>query len=472
MEFTRRTFIHAAGLGAVGLGTAEQQDGHDWDRLRRKLSGRLVRPGDAEYDQVRRPFNTLYANRRPAAVARCVRPSDVQACVDFAANQRIPVAARSGGHSYVAYSVPENGLVIDLSALAGVRVAADGTATVGAGTTMIDLYEAIGRAGRALPAGSCGTVGIAGLALGGGKSVLNRKFGLTCDHLLGARIVTPDSRLRSVDRGSEPDLLWGLRGGGGGNFGVVTSFTFHTEPGPDLVTYQLAYPPGAATELFAAWQDWMLDAPDELWASCDVVSGDPATFRANGNLVGPVGRLRALLADLHRRTGITPTTEILREMDYLTAMRFWAGCIPQCGPNNGSAFVASSCMVGRRIEDPAEVTALLAGRTEVYVQFSSLGGKVASVAPDATAFPHRSAVATAQILVYPTNITPAQGRRHVREVRDGLAALVGNTGYVNYIDPGIPDWRTAYYGANYPRLRKLARRYDPDRVFAFRQGLA
>ncbi|WP_090046688.1 FAD-binding oxidoreductase [Lentzea fradiae] len=457
----RRTFLQGTALAVTGLGagttTAHASTG--WARLKRRLGDRLVLPGDAAYDRLRQPYNHVYAQRRPAAIARCVRQEDVQACLDFASHERVPVAARSGRHSYAGYSVPENGLVVDLGGLADVRVAG-GSAHVGAGARLIDVYEGVGGAGRALPAGSCGTVGIAGLTLGGGIGVIGRKYGLTCDHLTSARIVTPDGVLRTVDGHREPDLFWALRGGGGGNFGVVTSFTFRTDPAPDLAVFSLQYPAGATADVFDAWQEWIATTPDELWSGCGVsATGGPSRIGFDGTYVGSARNLHRLLDRMPAGGERT-----VREMTYLEAMRFFAG--PADDP--GLAFVASSRMLRRRVPG-TRVAELVDGERDGFFQLDSWGGALSRVAPDATAFPHRDVLASAQLYVFVRDRTEAEARALLAAWRDGLGA--GTTGYVNYIDPEMPDWPTAYYGRNLARLRKVARRYDPDRVLAFPQGL-
>ncbi|WP_258946112.1 FAD-binding oxidoreductase [Lentzea californiensis] len=439
----------------MGTATAAAA-GTDWARLRRRLGDRLVLPGDPGYDALRVPWNTIYAHRRPAAIARCVRPEDVQACLEFASHERIPVAARSGKHSYAAYSLPENGLVVDLAAMSAVTVA--GTrARVGAGAQLLPVYEAVGAAGQALPAGTCRSVGIGGLALGGGISVLGRKYGLTSDRLLSARIVTPDGCLRTASAHEEPDLYWALRGGGGGNFGIVTEFTFRTAPAPGLTVFKLVYPAGAAADALDAWQEWMVQAPDELWSNCTVDADPAAATNIGGAYVGPKKDLEPLLDRM------PAATRTVQEMSYLETMRYYAG-----NPGPGFRFAASSRMLRDHV--PGErVTGLMHGQSDGAILFDSFGGALGRVAPDATAFPHRDARASAQIFMDAENRTEAEARQVLATVRDGLGA--GNTGYVNYIDPEMPDWPTAYYGRNLARLRKVARRYDPDRVLAFPQGL-
>ncbi|GHH37945.1 FAD-binding oxidoreductase [Lentzea cavernae] len=402
------------------------------------------------------PQNTLYAHQKPLAVVRCTRVEDVQAGLDRAAREGVPVAARSGGHSYAGYSWPDGGLVLDLAGMTDVRV--DGRkAIIGGGARMYDIYEVLGAAGRVLPAGSCRSVGIAGLALGGGISVISRKYGLTCDHLTAARIVTPDGVLRTASDESEPDLFWALKGGGGGNFGVVTEFTFRTDPAPDLTVFGLDYPEGTAADVTDAWQEWIADAPDELWTSLRVDSGPRSVPSVRGTYAGPAKDLQRLLDRM------PPAEREVEEMTYLQAMRHYAG-----PAETGEPYVASSRMLHAPVPG-SKVAALMDGQPPCMIQFDSFGGVIGRVAPDATAFPHRDATASAQVFVNLGDLTESRARAVLAGIRDGLGA--GTTGYVNYIDPEMPDWPAAYYGRNLARLKEVADRYDPDRVLAFPQGL-
>ncbi len=456
----------------------------DWAGLRGRLAGELLLPGDRGYDAAKRCYNPLFDQRRPAAVARCQRVADVQACVAEAAATRVPIAARSGGHSYAGYSTPDAGLVVDLRGLAGVEVRADGTAVVGAGARLIDVYQALAKAGRCLPAGSCPSVGVAGLTLGGGIGVLTRKYGLTCDQLTEAEVVTADASARTVSATSEPELFWALRGGGGGNFGVVTSFTFRTAPAPDLTVFSLRFPAGSVAQVLGAWQDWCAEAPDELWTNCVITSGSPPTCRVGGCFVGSTGALAPHLDALVRAAGTTPSARFSNQLSYLNAMRYFAGCaqrsVDACHPSGEGggqlereSFAASSSVLDQPLADPDQLVDLVTGHTDLDVLLDSLGGAVSRVGAADTAFPHRSALASVQVYAEVTDaIGPQRATSAMREVRDGLGALVGGAGYVNYIDPDLPDWATAYYGGNLDRLRRVAGSYDPDRVFAFAQGLA
>jgi FAD/FMN-containing dehydrogenase len=483
----RRGFIGVAALGAVVAAcspapgdapptssatpppppppsTTEAPVPPDWNALRAQLPGGLDLPGDSGYPIAARSYNPLFDNHQPAAIAHCTSVADVQRCVDVARKARMPVAARSGGHSYAGYSTPDKGLVLDLRPMATVQVTGD-TAQIGAGARLMEVYGTLADAGRALPAGSCPTVGISGLTLGGGIGVTARKYGLTCDKLVSAQVVTADGEQQTVTDG---DLLWALKGGGGGNFGVVTSFSFATEPAPGMTVFSLKYPAGATVDVVGAWQEWLTGQPDEMWSNCVVSAGSPPTVRIGGALVGDEATCKDLLRTLPRASSVLTTGK-----GYLDAMRHFGGCtqrsVAQCKPESEGgqlgreSFTASSRIIGTAV-DPAALVNLLDGRARLDVLIDGLGGAVARTRPGDTAFPHRTALASAQIY-------SSGGAQDVVEVRDGLGQLAGPHGYVNYIDPTMPDWATAYYGDNLPRLRKVAATYDPDKVFAFAQAL-
>jgi FAD/FMN-containing dehydrogenase len=434
----------------------------NWDELRSKLTGGLLRPGGDGYDTAKRAFNPLFDSNNPVAVATVSTAQDVQACLQSAAG-RVTIAARSGGHSYAGYSVPEAGLVVDVAALNKVEIQGE-QAVIGAGAKLKDVYEALGKAGRALPAGSCPTVGIAGLTLGGGIGVLARKYGLTCDHLNSARVVTADGRLLTASADSEPDLFWALRGGGGGNFGIVTEFTFDTDPAPNLTVFSLRFPPGSAADVLAAWQQWIAAMPPELWANLVLSGGSPVQCRVGGCYVGGVSGLNTLLNNLVTNSGARPTQRTTKSFDYLGAMNFFSGS------SNRQSFVASSRIITTPV-DAAKVVALAEGHPRMDLLIDGLGGAVAQPAKDATAFWHRDALASVQIYAPATAQNRTKVTQSVGEVVAGLAAAGAGGGYVNYIDPALPDWKNAYYGGNAQRLQDVAKKYDPHNVFRFGQGV-
>ncbi len=328
-----------------------------------------------------------------------------------------------------------------------------------------DIYRELAEAGRCLPGGTCPTVGIAGLTLGGGIGVLQRRFGLTCDHLTAAEIVLADGTVRTVSETASPDLFWALRGGGGGNFGIVTSFTFSTDAAPAPTVFRLRFPAGRVPQVLSGWQPWISSAPRELWANLNI-SGDTAPKCAvSGCYVGPAGACDALLDDLVRQSGVQPDSRTVQESTYLDAMRFFMGT-----PGRQS-FVASSRVLGRPTDDPAALVRTMEGRRGIALILDPLGGAITDVPPGASAFPHRTAFATAQIYASATAATEAETTRKVGEVVAALGALGIGGGYVNYIDPALPDWAAAYYGTALTRLRAVARACDPHGVFDFPQGL-
>ncbi|MFF0146078.1 FAD/FMN-containing dehydrogenase [Amycolatopsis sulphurea] len=475
MTISRRVFLGLTGAAVPFAAGLSGPVPDRWERLRRRLAGPLLRPGDAGYDAARRGFFAMY-DRRPAAVAGCARREDVQACVDFAARQGIPLAARSGGHSYPGYSTVDDGLVADLARLNRIELHEGGQVTIGAGARLGAVYAVLAAAGRALPAGTCPTVGIAGLTLGGGLGVLGRKYGLTCDLLESAELVTADGTCHTVSAASRPELFWALRGGGGGNFGIVTSFTFRTVPAPGLTTFDVQFPPAAAATLFAAWQDWQPRMPDELWA--DLGLGASAA-NLGGCFVGPRTRLTPVLDTLVRQVG-TPLKRAEQERGFLDTMEWFAGCgdlsSASCRPGwdgggggvEQRSYVATSRMLRRPAPDPAAVVAALTANPDTYTIVDGGGG---AIARGDSAYAHRSALASFQFTQPVAPGGEAAARREIGRIRDGLGTEFGTTGYVNYLDPEMPDWGRAYYGEHLPRLRAIAHRYDPDGVFSFPRAL-
>src|SRR5579859_3502278 len=247
----------------------------DWNALRGDLDGQLIRPGEHYYPTARLLFDPRFDGIRPAGIAYCANPHDVATCLAFARGHVVPIAARSGGHSYAGWS-STSGLIIDVTAMRSIRYdSGSGLAQVGAGTFLIDLYSTLAAQGVTVPGGSCPNVGIAGLTLGGGVGVVSRAYGLTCDNLDSVQIVTADGAVRTCDSSRNSDLYWASRGGGGGNFGVATSFTFRTHRAADLVLFFLSWPWPVADRVVAAWQSWAPGAPDELWSNLHL-SASPA----------------------------------------------------------------------------------------------------------------------------------------------------------------------------------------------------
>jgi hypothetical protein len=406
------------------------------------------------------------------------------------------MTARSGGHSYAGYSSCD-GLVIDVRRLAGISVDTNAnTATIGAGALLIDVYNEVGARDRLLPGGSCPTVGIAGLTLGGGIGVFGRKYGLTSDNLRSVDVVTSDSKLVRANEHDHKDLLWACRGGGGGNYGVATSFTFDVHPMPEVTLFTLQYPWAAATTMLEAWHQWIATAPDELWSNCQLLSQGTYGFlpQLGGVFCGSPAELATYLARLKSAIGTAPTYNFNGSNDYLSAMEIEAGCsslsVAAChlssenphGELSRSAYSAKSSYVNTAMSSSrcasmvaaVEHLAALAPTLGGGLAFDAYGGAINRVAKDATAFVHRDKLACIQATYSWSTYTPASvindGRTWLTWLGDDV--FNAETGaYQNYIDPTLVDWRSAYYGTNLDRLIRIKRRYDPENHFSFAQSI-
>jgi FAD/FMN-containing dehydrogenase len=470
----------------------------DWTAFASSLEGRLVRPSSSDYALSRQLYDPRFDAIRPQGIAYCASEADVQRCIAFARAHALPFTARCGGHSYAGYSTC-TGLVCDLGPMNGVTVdEAAGTAVVGAGTKLIDLYAAIGPRNLAIPGGTCPSVGIAGLALGGGQGVLGRKLGLTCDAILGVRMVTADGEIRTCDETHEPDLYWASRGGGGGNFGVVTQFTFRTTPVGSLVRFSQSWPWASAADVMRGWQAWGPSVPDELWSKvhfnaagttygvgmAGVFAGTEAELRTHLDAlsasIGHPGRSLHVAAGAYLETmlieascndrpidtchlpSVTPTGTLARR-DHVGHSDFFATPLSHDGI---AALIAS---VEARGADP------LLARGAGGISFDALGGAINRIAPDATAFFHRSALFLAQYsthwAAHSTQETIDANIAWLDRFHHAMRPSASGFAYLNYIDDRLPDWEHAYYGDNLARLRAIKARVDPTGFFRFAQSI-
>jgi FAD/FMN-containing dehydrogenase len=464
----------------------------DWSTLASSLSGPLLLPSDSGYPAAGHLYNALYA-QDAAAIAQVASVSDVQHCVAFARAHGVEVVARSGGHSYAAYSTCP-GLVIDVSQLNTVSTAnasSSGTVTVGAGTQLIDVYSALSAQGLLLPGGSCPTVGIAGLALGGGIGVFARAYGLTCDRMTGVQVVTADGKVHQGGPSQDADLYWACRGGGGGNFGVVTSFDFKVSPIPPAITlFTLEWPWGAAPSVLDAWIRWMPTTPPALWSNCQLYSSGSAgsgLVKVTGVFTGTVAACSAALSPLTSAVDTATTDNFVGPEDYMKATMIEAGCEgepeAQCATPVESPFRAKSSYVGGPLPSQS-VSAMISALSSLPttlpgagagIVFDGYGGVINQVGAGDTAFVHRNAVACAQYsITFPSASPSASATSTAAAWLDGVQtafAPVTQGSYQNYIDPTLADWQQAYYGANLPRLQQVKRTYDPDNVFHFAQSI-
>ncbi|HWD83037.1 MAG TPA: FAD-binding oxidoreductase, partial [Kribbella sp.] len=238
----------------------------------------LIGPDHASYDVLRRPALPQYDHIRPQAVALCTTPEDVAEALAYARSQGLQVVPRGGGHCFAGRS-STTGVQLDLSPMSSVSVQ-DARATIGAGARLASVYRELHEYGLTLPAGCGPTVGIVGLTLGGGLGLLGRKYGLTCDRLVGATVVLADGNVVECDAERAADLFWALRGAGGGQFGVVTSLVYDAVPSPTATRFRVTWPRSRAADVIDAWQTWAPDAPDGITASLSVTADGVEVFGA------------------------------------------------------------------------------------------------------------------------------------------------------------------------------------------------
>ncbi len=447
--------------------------------LREAVQGEIVTPEDDGYAEARRIWNGAHDGRRPALVVRCKGPADVIGAVGFARSNDLTIAVRGGGHSVAGFSTSDGGIVIDLSQLNGVRVDPAGRrATVGGGAVWADVDHETQAHGLATTGGLVSSTGVAGFTLGGGIGWTMRKFGLACDNLVGADVVTADGRLVHASETENADLLWGLRGGGG-NFGIVTQFELELHPlGPIVYAGPIFYSADADRDLLRVFRDWAATAPDEITALVNLTTAPPlpvipeqwhgkkvAAFIAtsSGSIEAGDGLVRAF------REVAEPVADLLGPMPYQVIQTL---IDPLWEKGIHSYFKATNLarLDDELIDRLAEIHVASPGpQCEIHVH--QMGGAVARVADGATAFAERS---MPFVLNAVTGWRDADaGASHTEWARTVIAAAAdASTGraYVNFL--GDRDAaRTSYGDETYARLVALKNHYDPTNVFRLNQNI-
>jgi FAD/FMN-containing dehydrogenase len=443
-------------------------------QLAKDLEGRLIGPDDAEYDRMRKPFYRGI-DRRPLAIARVAGANDVSRVIALARETGLELAVRSGGHSPAGHSVTEGGIVIDVGEMRGLEIDAERrTAWAETGLTSGEYTAAVGEHGLATGFGDTGSVGIGGITLGGGIGFLVRKYGLTIDSLLAAEVVTADGELVHADEDTNADLFWAIRGGGG-NFGVATRLEFRLHELDTILGGMLILP--ATPEVIASFVAEAEAAPEELSTIANVMSAPPLPFlptEAHGRLI--VMALLTYAGDAEDgeralapfRALATPLADLVRPMRY-------AEIYPPHEPEFDLIPVAHTMFTEAIDRSAAEtiIEAIEASTAPMAVtQLRVLGGAMARVPADATAFGHRDS----RILV---NVAAMYARPEERAEREawvkGLAAALhgGDDGaYVGFLaDEGEERVRAAYPGPTWDRLAELKARYDPDNLFRLNQNV-
>jgi hypothetical protein len=459
------------------------------------LDGQLLRPSDAGYAAASLLANTRFDSIKPTAIVKCASVGDVQESLAFVRSNGLAVTPRCGGHSWAGYST-NTGVVLNVTSMNSIQVNSNGTAKVGAGARLAEVYDTLISSGVCIPSGTCLTVGISGITMGGGIGVLDRQFGLTCDNLLSAEMVTADGRLLVCSETSEPDLFWAIRGGGGGNFGVATSFTFMTHPIQDITVATANFRSEDFPAVMKAWQTLPQTLPDNIWIQLYLVAWPGGGwFSSTAYCLGPKSDLQPYWDDFLASTGISTfngdsntgdlTPKITQRSYRDVAWDFCTGqtlneCSLQGYSPAGREARYDQVLSSDFFDDPlsdAGIAAILQGANELtaaggvaqYI-FDSMGGALARIAPEATAFYHRRALFSVEYATWPTFGTNFYDTAWPNRMRTRMSTWSSGA-YVNYLDPLLADWQTAYYGSNYARLQQIKKTYDPNRVFNMPQGI-
>jgi FAD/FMN-containing dehydrogenase len=430
----------------------------------------LLRPGDAHSADYQSAFNIRTA-LKPQLRALCKTPKAVGVMVDWCRSSSLPFAVRCGGHSYEGLSQSER-IVIDVRLMNGITVdLKTGTASVGAGASLGDLYRAIAAHGLAFTGGSCPTVGISGHLLGGGYGYLARPYGLACDSLLSVDLINADGQRVHAEAGQNIDLYWACRGAGGGSFGIATHFTVQLKKVANVIVFRIVWlglSTKAAKSVMKAWQTWAPQAPRTIDSNLVVSRGTNGTINlhAAGQSVGTLAELRRELQELPKSRLV-----LIRPMTFGNAVDFFAG---EAGYPTQFMKGKSDYATGPISDEGLDV--FMAGLVQglpKYVVCDAYGGALSEIETDATAFAHRKGVLFClQYGSVWSSAADTQARLDdMRQFYESLRPYVSGSAYVNYCDRDLSDYATAYWGANLERLKRIKAAFDPDNVFCHAQSV-
>jgi FAD/FMN-containing dehydrogenase len=464
--------VNTGSQASVGLA------GKAAEALRAQLHGEIIQPGDESYDKARKVYNGMI-DKRPALIARCADVADVIYAMSFGRENNLTVAVRGGGHNGPGLGTCDDGLVIDLSRLRGIRVdPADQTVRVEGGCLLRDMDHATHAFGLATPSGFFSTTGVGGLTLGGGIGYLVRKYGLAIDNLLSVDVVLADGRLVTASADENADLFWAVRGGGG-NFGVVTSFLFKAHPVHTVYGGLMIWPMEVAAELLHFWQDLILKAPDELYGFFGFLTVPPAApFPEQYQLqkmcsivwcyTGPLEKAEETFKPIRQFSPLA--------MDFAGPIPFPAlqSMVDALYPPGLQWYWRSDFFehfddqaIGLHIKYAAQMPTMLSAM-HIY----PINGVAGRVSNQDTAWGYREAN-FAQVIMG-VDPDPANNARMIQWARDYWLALhpfSAGGGYVNMImDEGEEGVKGAY-GGNYARLAQIKAKYDPHNFFHVNQNI-
>jgi FAD/FMN-containing dehydrogenase len=447
------------------------------ERLQGVLAGELIRPGEAGYEEHRLVWNGMI-DKRPALIARCASVADVVHAVNFAREEGVILSVRGGGHSFAGFSTCDGGLVLDLSLMNTVEVDPERRrARVGGGATWSVFDAATHAHGLATTGGLISTTGVAGLTLGGGIGWLQRKCGLACDNLLSVELVTASGDVVRASAGENPELLWALRGGGG-NFGVVTTFEFRLHPVSTVLGGLMLFPHDRAAEVMRFYRDYLGDCPDELTTWLSVITAPAAEFIPSdlqGNpslavLACHCGVPEDAEPAIQPLRDLGPAVDLIDSMPYPALQSMLDEDLPpgvRCYLKSGYLADLTDTVIDTVVEH-TKVMPSAASTLDVH----HMGGALGRIPDDATAFgDRRSAYCFNVVGVWKDPVDDATNGDWVKAFAAALEPLGTGGIYVNFA--ADPDRvRVAYSEAKYERLRAVKREYDPTNLFRLNQNVA
>ncbi len=432
------------------------------------LTGHVVLPGSPGYDEARKNYNGRF-NKFPIIIVYCRAVQDVINAILWVRSNHLPFRIRGGGHSYEAFSLVDGGLVIDVSGLLELQIDKESQIMrVGPGHRLLPLYGKLWDQGMVIPGGTCPTVSVTGLTLGGGYGLLSRLFGMTCDSLLEVEMVTAQGEIIRADENQHSDLLWACRGGGDGNFGVITSFTFRLHPIGNVARYRMTWDFADLKKVVRYWQSWAPYTDPRITPLLALPAQNQGDLRSNGVFVGSEQELREIIRPLQEAT--QPKIAEFYSTTWLEAAQLFGGYIVR-----QEKFKNSSAYIYEPLPDEA-IDVLIhnlqtaPGHANV-VTLDTYGGAIGQVPADATAFPHRKALFVLQYLSYWMQDPEAVKNIHwIERFRQSMLPYTKGA-YRDYVDSLIADWPQAYFGENLGKLKRVKQIYDPENLFNFEQSI-
>jgi FAD/FMN-containing dehydrogenase len=447
-----------------------------FDSLRASVSGGVVTPEDLQYDVTRELFNAMIV-KRPAGIARCATAGDVSASIAFARRHDLEIAVRAGGHSVAGHSLCDDGLVIDVRPMKAIRIdPARKTASVGAGVTWGEFDTAAQEHGLATTGGRVSTTGVAGFTLGGGSGWIERSFGLACDNLISVDLVTAEGVAIRASESENTDLFWALHGGGG-NFGVATSFEFRLHDlGPMVLAGLMLWDGNVGRDVALAYRDWAATVPDEMGSGLFYLTGPPEDFvpthlqgrtciGVGACYTGDVAEGQHVIAPLR---ALAPDVDLVGEMPYA---EFNSMLDDPPGKRN---YWSAEYMAGFPDDAVDVFVKYAANLPSPFTQHIMLpwGGQVARVSKSDTPMTQRDAAwITHPFAVWEGEENDDANIRWAREYVADMRSFTSGGVYLNFIGDEGQDRVRAAYGPNYDRIAKIKGRYDPDNIFRGNQNI-